>query len=601
MAKHPTTTAPIPFAKSDDAAAAAAPLLCSLGTPLRAARCVLYKVLGGKNEEGYGSGMAMTTTHSPPALVVLSHPSLQIRHVFPPAALAVSAPAVPHPPVLPAIRLPGSATSYFPTSPTNALHSPQANSTSFTFTHHLTNHTPTNPHLHALRPPPSVPRAPARCASPQTQAPPRSRAGAGRWAGFFSCSAPVASALAARMFSGAGARPSLRPSYLQLVLERGKRGAWIQVVDLAPLFGGGARGGGGVRDFHTFKAGRAPVGVLSFSCDGTKLFVPTAETTPAPAHLYVLHRGRTGTVVESLAGSRDGWFVALTTQRRTVHVFAVNLWLTQAELSTFSSAPRVLPRAIYLSHQFAFCTLGEGYHALIRMSKVSAFALDPGTGAGGEASAEGYGSSSPRAIPCRSRVSSSFDEPLQVRLPVRTTAMRARRLSMSVHTVAGLEVGVMEGLGRLRREMRHRRQKQLARSPPACKGGDDVKASVPLECDEEDEDFCGSAEWGGGVLAGACRSGEDNDVLSATTSPNGEDSIASRIVSLEVDGAVEGKWHRWALEDKLAVEEAEAECSDDISVVGFLDEEQAAMQAEATRRKATAGPQTCTKKRRNYI
>ncbi|KAJ7351651.1 hypothetical protein DFH08DRAFT_957948 [Mycena albidolilacea] len=37
-----------------------------------------------------------------------------------------------------------------------------------------------------------------------------------------------------------------------------------------------------------------------------------------------------------------------------------------APLSTFTSAPRVLLRTIYPSHQFAFYTLGEDYHALIR-------------------------------------------------------------------------------------------------------------------------------------------------------------------------------------------------------------------------------------------
>ncbi|KAI9069024.1 hypothetical protein FKP32DRAFT_1641461, partial [Trametes sanguinea] len=41
-------------------------------------------------------------------------------------------------------------------------------------------------------------------------------------------------------------------------------------------------------------------------------------------------------------------------------------WLSRAELSTFSSSPRVLPRLIYLTHQFSFHILGEDYHALIR-------------------------------------------------------------------------------------------------------------------------------------------------------------------------------------------------------------------------------------------
>ncbi|KAJ7845140.1 hypothetical protein B0H14DRAFT_2264971, partial [Mycena olivaceomarginata] len=82
----------------------------------------------------------------------------------------------------------------------------------------------------------------------------------------------------------------------------------------------------------------------------------------------------------------------------------------RAELSTFSSAPLVLPRAIYPSHQFAFCTLGEDYHALVRRYQLAIGGAKINVWR--EASAEGYGSSSPRAIPCRSRVSSSFDEPL---------------------------------------------------------------------------------------------------------------------------------------------------------------------------------------------
>ncbi|KAE9399169.1 hypothetical protein BT96DRAFT_1103744 [Gymnopus androsaceus JB14] len=41
-------------------------------------------------------------------------------------------------------------------------------------------------------------------------------------------------------------------------------------------------------------------------------------------------------------------------------------WLAQAELFTYSKAPRVLPCSVYLSHQFSFRALGEDYHALIR-------------------------------------------------------------------------------------------------------------------------------------------------------------------------------------------------------------------------------------------
>ena len=43
-----------------------------------------------------------------------------------------------------------------------------------------------------------------------------------------------------------------------------------------------------------------------------------------------------------------------------------NSWLSRAELSTCSPSPRILPRLIYLSHQFSFYALGEDYHALVR-------------------------------------------------------------------------------------------------------------------------------------------------------------------------------------------------------------------------------------------
>ncbi|KAJ7430865.1 hypothetical protein FB451DRAFT_461394, partial [Mycena latifolia] len=302
-------------------------------------------------------------------------------------------------------------------------------------------------------------------------------------------------------------------------------------------------------------------------------------------------------------------------------------WLAQAELSTFSSAPRVLPRPIYLSHQFSFHTLGEDYHALIRRYQfaiggakievrreveVSAFAAG---GAGGESFVEGY-ASSPRAIRRRSRASSSFDEPLASALagthyarpppvlPMLPNGSPASfRSSMPVRAVAGLGDGVAEGLGRLRREMRHQRQKQLAARSPRARGGDDVEASVPLAFDEEDEDFAlpppSNADSEAFLRVHADR--EDDDALSATTSRNG-DSVASVSTPatsahplddeerLELDlGEGEGEggeWHGWAVEDTLAVEEAER--FDDISVVGFLDEEQAAMRAEAERRRGVA-------------
>ncbi|KAJ7637387.1 hypothetical protein DFH06DRAFT_655538 [Mycena polygramma] len=837
---------------------------------------------GGGGEEGevgtpcsfeVAERVVVVTTHSPPALVVLARPSLRILHVFPAAALTVPHP--PSPPVsdlprqsfpsytaplssesVPASQPPGSSAP--PQTPTSALHGRL---------------------LAFLAPPPSAP-LPAHDAAPL--------ATWGRTLGrFFSRSAPTASALAASVFTGGS--PPLAGALAAVAGGGGEGGGerWVRVVDLAPLLAGER---GRVRDVHAFEAGRAPVGSLAFSRDGTRLFVvrrdglgagvwglrpspamAAEEGLPQPTHLYALRRGRTGAVVEALAGARDGRFVALATRRRTVHVFAVNPyggradvrshlggkvrdavtgvaagavigsgsgeesttevralvrmrlpppphgaedapplsppaplaiafvpasapvvglrspvspalsspssnggapsgvqdvlvfdpadgvlslrritltfeaphtavagmqiplsvslpaakaagrmgmsmsasppgyagsyargaatggggaggagagdgavgelggkesvvatwslrrrrgwaeirraeakevylaegrpvkedWLAQAELSTFTSTPRVLPRAIYLSHQFAFYALGEDYHALIRRYQfviggakidvrreveVSAFALGPGSGAGGEAFVEGYGSSSPRAIRRRSRTSSSFDEPLASALagthyrdarpppvlPMLPNGSPASfRSSMPVRAVAGLGDGVAEGLGRLRREMRHQRQKQLARSPPTQprKGGDDVEASMPLEFDEEDEDFALPAAGGEDVFLRVHADREDDDALSATTSRNGEGSVPSvstpatsaraledeERIDLDLDGGAEGEWHGWATEDKLAVEEAER--FDDISVVGFLDEEQAAMQAEAARRKGAAA-RTRTKKRR---
>lgn len=45
---------------------------------------------------------------------------------------------------------------------------------------------------------------------------------------------------------------------------------------------------------------------------------------------------------------------------------SVTSWLAQAEQSTHSLSTKIIPRPIYLSHQFTFQTLGEDYHALIR-------------------------------------------------------------------------------------------------------------------------------------------------------------------------------------------------------------------------------------------
>ncbi|SRR5260221_7508285 len=44
----------------------------------------------------------------------------------------------------------------------------------------------------------------------------------------------------------------------------------------------------------------------------------------APWHLYDLRRGRTSAVVENLDWATDGRWIAVSTQKRTVHIFATN-------------------------------------------------------------------------------------------------------------------------------------------------------------------------------------------------------------------------------------------------------------------------------------
>ncbi|KAJ6557067.1 hypothetical protein DFH09DRAFT_1280184 [Mycena vulgaris] len=238
---------------------------------------------------------------------------------------------------------------------------------------------------------------------------------------------------------------------------------------------------------------------------------------------------------------------------------------------------------------------------------------------------EGFtSSSSPCAILRRSRASSSFEEPLASALA--GTYTRSRRLCCRYCPTARPRRSAVRcpcmrlWVGRRRRggsaaaaaRERHQRQKRLAHSPPVRAharagggGGDDVEASVPLEFNEEDEDFIlpPSAEVDE-VFLRVHADCEDDDALSATTSRNGDDSVASISTSatsahpLEDEERIDNVWHGWGSEDKLAVEEAER--FDDISVVGFLDEAQAAMkaQAEAECRKgvATAAP---SRKRRS--
>ena len=268
--------------------------------------------------------------------------------------------------------------------------------------------------------------------------------------------------------------------------------------------------------------------------------------------------------------------------------------LAHAELSTFSRSHRVLPRAIYLSHQFSFHALGEDYHALIRRfhfdiggckievrKEVEVSAYSTGTG---ESFVEGF--SAPQDI---RRFSTSFDGPLASALsagldyshpsraviPMLPNGMhrskpKSFRNSVPIRNMAtGLSDGVSESIGRLRREMYKVRSPQLG---PRS----DVSGSVPLEFDEEDEEFLDRDSrlgvHGHGIMSRSTSRGEGDSGASVSTPST---------TAIPLDDEVDDLWHGWNTEDKLAIDEVEQ--FDD--VVGFLDEEQTpSIQAERVKR-----------------
>jgi len=262
--------------------------------------------------------------------------------------------------------------------------------------------------------------------------------------------------------------------------------------------------------------------------------------------------------------------------------------LAHAELSTCSRSPNVVPRLIYLAHQFNFYTLGEDYHALIRRNKldmtgtkmdvrkeVEVSAYSAGTG---ESFVEGF---SPRDM---GRVASSFDEPIASAISADMEYPRSSRsLIPMLPNGAGLKPrsfknpipiramtsniaeGVGEGFGRIRREINR------VRSPQPVLRPEGLSASVPLEFDEHDEDL---------AFPGMER---DDEAVDDNTSRGGDatdPSIDTPPTDAELCDEGTELWHGWTEEDKLAVDEAEQ--FDD--VVGFLDEEQTpAIQAEQRR------------------
>ncbi|PPQ86598.1 hypothetical protein CVT24_007880, partial [Panaeolus cyanescens] len=181
-------------------------------------------------------------------------------------------------------------------------------------------------------------------------------------------------------------------------------------------------------------------------------------------------------------------------------------WLAETEITTCSKSKHVLPRSLYLSHQFSFYTLGEDYHALIRRLhldivgpkievrttvSINTFATPPSSGAFMEdfdtrrhSTASGMSMSPPSFDfdePIANAISGSFDNTnIPAILPMfpngvaGSTKPKGFRNAIPIRSVTG---GVSEGIGRLR--------SQMGRGG----GGGRAHGGVPLEFDEEDEDF----------------------------------------------------------------------------------------------------------------
>lgn len=163
---------------------------------------------------------------------------------------------------------------------------------------------------------------------------------------------------------------------------------------------------------------------------------------------------------------------------------------------------------------------------------------------------------------------SSFDEPLASALsaelrysnpsppvlpmyPNGPASRSSSRTAIPIRVAAGLSDGMSEGLGRLRREIgKVRSPKHTARIG--------ISSSVPLEFDEEDEDFLGLDP--------------PSDIIVRSTSHEGRTPSTSStdMVPPSVEREDDDIWQGWEAEDKQAVEEVEQ--FDDIGV-GFMDEE----------------------------
>lgn len=247
-------------------------------------------------------------------------------------------------------------------------------------------------------------------------------------------------------------------------------------------------------------------------------------------------------------------------------------WLAFAELRTSSQSPLVLPRSLYLSHQFSFHSLNDDYHGRLRQFQLDA--LGPKIEVRKEVEISAYAAGAGEAFVHGShdtgRISSSFDEPLSSAMasglgypssppvipmfPNGTPASFKNTVPIQ-RVAAGLSDGMSEGLARVRREISRVRSPRLV-------ARHDAGAGVPLEFGEEDEDFILSSGGDDGTSA----SRDDGGSVSASTPSSGPVYTGER---KDTDSAWLG-WNTGALNEEDVGEQFQ-----EISVVGFLDEEQA--------------------------
>jgi len=270
--------------------------------------------------------------------------------------------------------------------------------------------------------------------------------------------------------------------------------------------------------------------------------------------------------------------------------FNIHSSLAHAELSAFSRQPEIVPRSVYLSHQFFFYTLGEDYHALIRRHQLAVTGdrvevrreVEPSTYASGAGASSGtgagrgidevfvagaHGGSDPN------RVASSLDEPLASamtsgldappdapNIPMFPNGGAGRPRSFGAGLpIRSLKEGVGGGLGKLRREM------YRVRSPKHELEHEVVVGQFGID---------GDGNSPGSRVTGI--SGVSLQTPSTHSVPEEANALGGmRDPSFDEGDSEEGQttWRGWdwAEEDKRAVDEAEQ--FDD--VLGFMDEDQA--------------------------